>query len=29
MPEYNLLKTYPKVKRDIKARSKGKTDEIV
>ena len=29
MPEYNLLKSYPKGKRDIKARSKGKTDEIV
>ena len=29
MREYNLLKTYPKGKRDIKARSKGKTDEIV
>ena len=29
MPEYNLLKTYPKAKRDIKERSKGKTDEII
>ena len=29
MSEYNLLKTYPKGKRDVKARSKGKTDEIV
>ena len=29
MPEYNLLNTYPKAKRDIKARSQGKTDEII
>ena len=29
MPEYNLLKTYPKAKRDIKSRSKDKTDEII
>lgn len=29
MPEYNLLKTYPKAKRDIKARSKDKTENII
>ena len=29
MPEYNLLKSYPKPKRDIKARSKGKNEEII
>jgi len=29
MPEYNLLKSYPKAKRDIKARSRGKNDEII
>ena len=29
MPEYNLLNSYPKAKRNIKARSKGKNEEII
>ena len=29
MPEYNLLNSYPKAKRNIQARSKGKNEEII